>query len=114
MDETNGRMPCFTFKAAMTQEDFISEIHKLFRMIPRAKREVHVPKKLLITEIQKLYERIDAMESVVRQIRGTMDVFLEHKKLYFETEQNCLVFMELVHKWDSEIGELRGIKRNVA
>lgn len=96
----------------MTQEDFILEIKKLFQAIPRSKREVH--KNILVPEICKIYRRIEELESIVRQIRGTMDIFLEHQKINFNTERDRFVFMELVHKWDEELSPIRGTKREVA
>lgn len=57
-----------------------------------------------IREVQKTYARLDALEYIVRQMKGTIEVFVKTKKIQFFNKNTEKTFHEIMNKWKYEIG----------
>lgn len=64
-------------------------------------------------EIGKVYARINRVESVSRQMKQTIEVFVKTKKIEFSSEETKITFFDLMEKWTAELGP-RKVKRRVA
>ena len=51
---------------------------------------------------ERLQSRIDELESIFRQIEGTITVFIKTKKLFFSAPQTQAIFNDLLDKWREE------------
>ena len=58
----------------------------------------------LSREIDKVYARLDELEHIVRQIEGTIEVFVKQKKICFLNKDTEKTFHEVMDKWKHEIG----------
>ena len=55
-------------------------------------------------ETNKLYARLAELEHIVRQMEGTIEVFVEQKKICFLNLDVEKTFYEIMDKWKYEIG----------